>query len=130
MYQNCCNKCGSMSLHTEEKGNNVGLYCDDCGAWVKWLGKDELRAFKYSKNTNSDDAFENDINNAMKVFLLKIPADNWSQDYAMVVIAKDKENAEKQARLASDDFKRRKTIKVKEIDLNEDRCVLIANTGA
>lgn len=130
MYQNCCNKCGSMSLHTEEKGNNIGLYCDDCGAWVKWLGKDELRAFEYSKNTNSDDASENDINNAMKVFLLKIPADNWSQDYAMVVIAKDKENAEKQARLASDDFKRRKTIKVKEINLNEARCVLIANTGA
>lgn len=130
MYQNCCNKCGSMSLHTEEKGNNIGLYCDDCGAWIKWLGKDELRAFKHSKNTNSDDESENDINNVMKVFLLKIPADNWSQDYAMVVIAKDKENAEKQARLASDDFKRRKTIKVKEINLNEDRCVLIANTGA
>lgn len=48
MYQNCCRKCGSTSLHTEVKGNNTGLYCDDCGAWVKWLGKDELRAFKYS----------------------------------------------------------------------------------
>lgn len=45
MYQNCCKKCGSTSLHTEAKGNNTGLYCDDCGAWVKWLGKDELRAF-------------------------------------------------------------------------------------
>ena len=48
MYQNCCKKCGSTSLHTEVKGNNTGLYCDDCGAWVKWLGKDELRAFEYS----------------------------------------------------------------------------------
>ena len=48
MYQNCCRKCGSTSLHTEVKGNNTGLYCDDCGAWVKWLGKDELRAFIYS----------------------------------------------------------------------------------
>lgn len=48
MYQNCCNKCGSISLHTEVKGNNTGLYCDDCGAWIKWLGKDELRAFEYS----------------------------------------------------------------------------------
>lgn len=43
MYQNCCKKCGSISLHTEEKGNNTGLYCDDCGAWIKWLGKDELQ---------------------------------------------------------------------------------------
>ena len=49
MYQNGCKKCGSISLHTEIKGNNTGLYCDDCGAWVKWLGKDELRAFEYSK---------------------------------------------------------------------------------
>lgn len=32
MYQNCCRKCGSISLHTEVKGNNTGLYCDDCGA--------------------------------------------------------------------------------------------------
>ena len=48
MYQNCCKKCGSILLHTEPKGNNVGLYCDDCGAWIKWLGKDELRAFEHS----------------------------------------------------------------------------------
>ena len=51
MYQNCCKKCGSLSLHTEVKGNNVGLYCDDCGAWVKWLSKDELRAFEYSQES-------------------------------------------------------------------------------
>ena len=49
MYQNCCKKCGSISLHTEVKGNNTGLYCDDCGAWIKWLSKDELRAFEHSK---------------------------------------------------------------------------------
>ena len=51
MYQNCCKKCGSVSLHTEVKVNNTGLYCDDCGAWIKWLGKDELRAFEYAKQT-------------------------------------------------------------------------------
>lgn len=52
MYQNCCKKCGSISLHTEAKGNNTGLYCDDCGAWVKWLGKDELRVFEHSQKEN------------------------------------------------------------------------------
>lgn len=50
IYQNCCKKCGSILLHTEVKGNNTGLYCDDCGAWIKWLGKDELRAFEHSEN--------------------------------------------------------------------------------
>jgi len=54
MYQNCCKKCGSVSLHTENKGNNTGLYCDDCGAWVKWLGKDELRAFEHSKKVPNE----------------------------------------------------------------------------
>lgn len=49
MYQNCCKKCGSISLHTAVKGNNTGLYCNDCGSWIKWLSKDELRAFEYSK---------------------------------------------------------------------------------
>ena len=51
MYQNCCKKCGSISLHTEVKGNNKGLYCDDCGAFQKWLGKDELRAFEYANKS-------------------------------------------------------------------------------
>lgn len=49
IYQNCCKKCGSISLHTETKGNNTGLYCNDCGAWIKWLSKDELRAFQDSQ---------------------------------------------------------------------------------
>lgn len=49
MYQNCCKKCGSLDLHTEVKGNNTGLYCSDCGAWLKWLGKEELRAFENAK---------------------------------------------------------------------------------
>ena len=48
MYQNCCKKCGSIKLHTEVKGNSVGLYCSKCGKWQRWLSKDELRAFKYA----------------------------------------------------------------------------------
>lgn len=53
MYQNCCKKCGSTDLFTKEKGNNVGLYCSDCGAWIKWLSKDELRAFEHSQKSNN-----------------------------------------------------------------------------
>lgn len=77
VYQNCCKKCGSIALHTEEKGNNVGLYCDDCGAWIKWLGKDELRAFNYAKQSQksefeSDDDYRKkywDIVNNLKDFI-------------------------------------------------------------
>lgn len=60
MYQNCCKKCGSTSLHTEQKDNcnNVGLFCNDCGSYIKWLSKDELRAFEHSKRVkNSENNF-------------------------------------------------------------------------
>lgn len=43
-----CTKCNSSDVFISKSGNNVGLYCDDCGAWLKWLGKDELRAFEHS----------------------------------------------------------------------------------
>ncbi len=70
MYQNCCKKCGSVSLHTEVKGNNTGLYCDDCGAFQKWLGKDELRAFNYSQKENSNICAESkDIITRLKEFV-------------------------------------------------------------
>ena len=66
MYQNCCKKCGSISLHTEVKGNNTGLYCDDCGAWQKWLSKDELRAFEYSKEKKNSETVDNNLDNVYK----------------------------------------------------------------
>lgn len=78
MYQNCCKKCGSVSLHTEVKGNNTGLYCDDCGAFQKWLGKDELRAFEYANKSRGlrttakvcDDAFiNNEVNERLIRFI-------------------------------------------------------------
>lgn len=54
MYQNCCKKCGSTDLYTDQKGNNTGLYCSDCGAWIKWLSKEELRAFDHSKDIEEE----------------------------------------------------------------------------
>lgn len=78
MYQNCCKKCGSVSLHTEVKGNNTGLYCDDCGAWIKWLGKDELRAFEHANKSRGlratvklhDDVFaNNEVNERLSRFI-------------------------------------------------------------
>lgn len=76
MYQNCCKKCGSISLHTEVKGNNTGLYCDDCGSWIKWLPKDELRAFEYSKecgkraeNSPIDETYDLNMRKRLEAFV-------------------------------------------------------------
>jgi len=48
-----CRKCEGSDMFIKEKGTNTGLYCQNCGAWQKWLGKDEIRAFKY-KEQNAD----------------------------------------------------------------------------
>lgn len=66
----------------------------------------------------------------MKAYLVKRPASDWCEDYAMVIIAEDEWNAVREARIISDDFKRSQEITVTEIDMNEKQCILIANTGA
>ena len=66
----------------------------------------------------------------MKVYLVKRPASGWCQDYAMVIIAEDERRAERKARLSSDNFKKCQEITITEIDMNEEQCVLKANTGA
>jgi hypothetical protein len=43
MKEFACRKCGSEMLFIKDNGTQVGLYCSDCGAWQKWLGKDEQR---------------------------------------------------------------------------------------
>ena len=37
-----CRKCKSKNLVLIKKGSQVGLYCKDCFAWQKWVGKKEL----------------------------------------------------------------------------------------
>ena len=44
-----CNKCGIVNGFIEEKGTQVGLYCNKCGKWIKWLTKDETRLFKHNE---------------------------------------------------------------------------------
>ena len=38
-----CNKCQSKEIFIDKSGNNTGLYCADCGKWITWLNKDDLR---------------------------------------------------------------------------------------
>ena len=66
----------------------------------------------------------------MKVYLVERPAIDWCQYYAMVIIAEDERHAERKARVSSDDFRKCQEITVTEINMNEEQCVLTANTGA
>lgn len=45
-----CPKCHSNDVFIEESGNQIGLYCGDCGKWIKWLNKDEARLVKRQEN--------------------------------------------------------------------------------
>lgn len=41
VYQ--CTKCNSKHIYVDEIGGQVGLYCNDCGRWIKWLSKNEAK---------------------------------------------------------------------------------------
>jgi len=42
-----CNKCNSQKLFVEIQGTRRGLYCGECGAWLKWITKQELQVCKF-----------------------------------------------------------------------------------
>jgi len=46
-----CRKCGSVDMTSQKQGTNTGLYCNDCGAWQKWLSKDEIRLIEFQNKT-------------------------------------------------------------------------------
>ena len=51
-------ECKSTNLFMKPKGQATGLYCEDCGAWQKWITKDEITFYerindkKLNKQTN------------------------------------------------------------------------------
>lgn len=38
----CCDKCGSLDVFIDDRGNQKALMCSDCGKWIKWVSKKEL----------------------------------------------------------------------------------------
>ncbi len=47
-----CKKCGSTKVFTDTKGSQTGIYCSECGKWIKWATKDEIRLIEH--NSTSD----------------------------------------------------------------------------
>lgn len=53
MIEYLCKKCNQQTQgNIETKGNQIGLYCTHCGAWIKWLSHKEyeLRKSKIKHN--------------------------------------------------------------------------------
>ena len=66
----------------------------------------------------------------MRLFLVDHPSATWCNDYSMAVLAEDEKHAERRARLSSIDYRDAHDLTIREIDLNEEQCVLKANVGA
>jgi hypothetical protein len=47
-----CSKCNSSDVFMKQSGNQTGLYCGDCGKWIKWLDKNEQRLVERQINSN------------------------------------------------------------------------------
>lgn len=56
-----CSKCGRNIMFTKVVGNNVGLYCRSCGAWQKWLNKNEKNLFENNQNREIEDRLKDFI---------------------------------------------------------------------
>ncbi|WP_195618778.1 hypothetical protein [Clostridium paraputrificum] len=57
-----CKKCGSVNLRLENKGTAIGLYCNDCNSWIKWVSKKELAQVQneIEKNVKELNSFKDD----------------------------------------------------------------------
>lgn len=51
-----CRKCKSSKMIMEIKKTQTGLFCQSCGAWQKWLSKNEIKAAHYKKVPVYDDS--------------------------------------------------------------------------
>lgn len=55
-----CLKCESKKLTIKETGTQKGLYCSECGNWLKWINKKEYPEYikmlrNNQENTNAID---------------------------------------------------------------------------
>ena len=41
-----CGKCSNSSFYLQQRGIQIGFFCDTCGAWIKWASKKEQEMLK------------------------------------------------------------------------------------
>lgn len=51
------NKCkrGNNDMFIKDNGNQAGLYCKNCGKWIKWLNKNERNLARYNSIQETND---------------------------------------------------------------------------
>ena len=46
MEQPKCKYCGSPKMFTKKNGPHIGLYCQTCGKWAKWVHQNEIIKYR------------------------------------------------------------------------------------
>lgn len=62
-----CKKCGSVELECRKEGVHTGLWCSDCGRWVKWLNKDEFKIIQMKNKKKTNDEILEEILSELRI---------------------------------------------------------------
>ncbi len=90
MKSYACEKCGSVDVFVDDRGNQKALVCGDCGSWLKWIGKKELPLVKRFIESNKVSVTENIKEDDVKSYTVRIP---FTGAVEMTVDASDKKKA-------------------------------------
>lgn len=75
-----CSHCGSTKTEIEEKANQIGLYCAECGKWIKWLSKDEARVLKHKKTNHDQEIYDKAIRDFAQKLVSRLPDVIYTKD--------------------------------------------------
>ena len=64
-------KCGSKRIFTRDNGSQTGVYCKECGKWIKWVSKKEIPFVEeYIKEQNKNDNSNTNKIDEVKEFVM------------------------------------------------------------
>ena len=64
-------KCGSKRIFMRDNGTQTGIYCKECGKWIKWVGKKEIPFVEeYIKEQNKNDNSNTNKIDEVKEFIM------------------------------------------------------------
>ena len=70
-------KCGSKRIFIRNNETQTGIYCKECGKWIKWVGKKEIPFVEeYIKEQNKNDNSNTNKIDEVKEFIM----DNLDKD--------------------------------------------------
>src|SRR5262245_47274404 len=83
-----CNYCNSSRFFTQEKPPHVGVYCQDCSRWIRWIPKGGTAAPQRKTPLTGQCACWDEIKKINRELADDKDTDNWSGVKILLVPAK------------------------------------------